>query len=323
MPPTRLTSVLAPAATQACAVRFGAGATALGGPPEIPTLDIALPLLGGPACETLLASAEAMRASEGVHLFETTGRVAGFAVAPPDGELETAARALYARLFAAIGERRLYRIWNYVPQINAEMDGLENYRRFCRGRSLAFEARFGRSFHHALPAGSAVGTPHGPLAVAFLAGDLTPRHVENPQQVPAFEYPADYGPRAPSFSRATLVSGSGTRELYISGTAAIRGHATVAANNLDAQLACTMENLRVVAAAAGAGAEFGARDGWQRTLKVYVRHAGSLPQVRGMLEAQLLRDGDTITYLEADLCRADLRVEVEAVLTRSPERSQG
>src|SRR4051812_16306051 len=142
-------------------------------------------------------------------------------------DLESAAREVYGRVFAATRTLKLYRIWNYVPQINRVDDGLENYRRFFRGRSHAFEEHFGHGFQYQLPAASAVGALNGPLAVAFLAGQANPRHFENPRQVPAFEYPPAYGPRPPSFSRATLIRTAAEQELFVSGTAAIRGHATV------------------------------------------------------------------------------------------------
>jgi chorismate lyase/3-hydroxybenzoate synthase len=247
-------------------------------------------------------------------VFDTRHEMAGFVVAPEHLDLETAARELYRQVFAATAGKHLYRIWNYVPQINSVARGLENYRQFCRGRSVAFEDHFGSAYQRQLPSASAVGALHGPLAVAFLAGHAEPRHFENPRQVPAFEYPAIYGPRAPSFSRATLVNTAAGRHLFVSGTAAIRGHLTIAADDLAGQLSCTRENLDLIGRAAGAGANFGADEGWQRTFKVYIRHAADLGTVRADLERHLLREGDSATYLHADLCRADLQVEIEAIL---------
>lgn len=316
MPPPDPRSTLTPLAANVARVEFGARAAGVIARNDESILRVALPVLSGPATETLLSGAELPAMGEGSSVFNLDGRVAGFAVAAAHDELEAAARMLYHRVFAATQGRRLYRIWNYVPQINAHDHGLENYRRFCRGRSLAFEDHFGHAFQRELPAASAVGAVHGPLAVAFLAGDAEPRHFENPRQVPAFEYPPEYGPRPPSFSRATRFDAGGRREVFISGTAAIRGHATVAPNDLAAQLSCTRDNLTIVAETAGAGPGVGAADGWQRTFKIYVRHLVDFPLVREDLERHLLEPDDTVTYLQADLCRADLLVEIEAVLTQ-------
>lgn len=305
-----------PALHAPCRVVFGAPTATIEHGRRTPVLAVALPVLSGAADEIILPTEGAVEVRDGCVLFEAGDATAGFAVAPPDVDLETAARDLYRQLFAATRGRRLYRVWNYVPGINAVNNGLENYRLFCRGRGVAFEDQFGIGYQRQLPAASAVGVKRGPLAIAFLAGDATPRHFENPQQVPAFEYPADYGPRPPSFSRATLVDGAAGRQLFVSGTAAIRGHASIAIGDLAGQLACTRENLHVIAATAGAGADFGAIEGWRRMIKVYVRHARDFSAVQRDLEQHLLRADDVVTYLQADLCRADLLVEIEAVLTR-------
>lgn len=284
-----------------------------------PALHVALPVLAGQAEEVILrATAGAPQVRQGFSIFHAGNRTAGFALATGANGVEADAVDLYGRLFAAAQGLHLYRIWNYLPDINGSTDGLENYRAFCRGRSLAFERHFGRGFQFRLPAASGVGATHGPLAVAFLAGEETPQHFENPWQIPAFEYPAEYGPRPPSFSRATLAPATGGgQELFISGTAAIRGHATMAPGDLDAQLQCTLENLGRISATAGAGVDLGAQAGWRRTFKIYLRHAEDLARAQSRLARDLLQPDDTATYLRADLCRADLLVEIEGILTRA------
>jgi chorismate lyase/3-hydroxybenzoate synthase len=72
----------------------------------------------------------------------------------------------------------------------------------------------------------------------------------------------------------------------------------------------------VIATAAGAGKNFGAADGWRRSFKVFVRHDTDLLQIRNDLERFLLQSDDRVIYLQSDLCRADLRVEIDAVLTK-------
>lgn len=302
--------------TESCRVVFGQPLTRVG-PIDSASeaLHITLPVLAGATDELLLAGTDLPRHAGGFTLFGASGLLAGFAVAGPGVELEAAAGNLYDGLFAATRGLRLYRIWNYVPRINAVERGLENYRLFCRGRSLAFEREFGSGFRKLLPSASAVGSVSGPLALGFLAGDAAPRHFENPRQVPAFDYPPQYGPRPPSFARATAVTLESGRHVIISGTAAISGHATVAVGNLDRQLACTLENLALIGATAGAGDAFGPNNSWSRRFKVYVRNAADLARISARLESALLRAGDSVQYLQADLCRSELLVEIEAVLT--------
>jgi chorismate lyase / 3-hydroxybenzoate synthase len=304
--------VMAPAS---CRVLFGGRSAAVDSADGVPGLRVALPLLAGASSEQLLMDAAEPVTRDGCTLFQRGRWLAGFAVATPKLELEAAAGELYRRLFAVTTELHLYRIWNYVPQINALAQGLENYHRFCRGRSLAFEEKFGKGFQRLLPSASAVGAVAGPLAIGFLAGEADPQHFENPRQVPAFEYPREYGPRPPSFSRATAVGTERGRQVFISGTAAIRGHATVAPYDLEAQLACTLENLGLVSRAAGTGPGLGEPPDWRRAFKVYLRHAADLAKVQARLDRDLLRPGDAVTYLQADICRADLLVEIEAILS--------
>ena len=297
-----------------CRMLFGdtsSGPDSAGGSPF---LRVGLPVLAGSGVERLLTDTSEPATRGAFTVFSRDSLYAGFAAAPPGAELETAARGLYEQLFEATAGLHLYRVWNYVPQINAFTGGMENYRLFCRGRSLAFEAKFGGGFQRQLPAASAVGMASGPLAVGFLAGRAVPRHFENPRQTPAFEYPLKYGPRPPSFSRATAVTVDGQRRVFISGTAAIRGHDSMADRELEGQLGCTIENLALIGQTAGVGPNCGKADGWQRWFRVFLRDPAQLRLARSWLDRDLFHAGDSVSYMQADVCRAELLVEIEVNL---------
>jgi len=270
--------------------------------------------LWGEPNEALFPGARAAGEAHGFHLLEAGELLVGCSVRPVDGAHERAARELYRGLLAACDGRPLCRIWNYVPAINEASGGLENYRAFCAGRSLAFEAAHGAGFRRTLPAASAVGCRGDSMAAIFVACRAAPRHVENPEQVSAYEYPPEHGVRPPSFSRATLASDAGRPLAFVSGTAAIKGHSTVAPDSLSGQLECTFDNLRLISRASGLGESLDARPWSARFFKVYVRHAGDLPSVRARMDRDLARPGDHIIYLRAELCRAPLKVEIEATL---------
>ena len=89
---------------------------------------------------------------------------------------------------------------------------------------------------------------------------------------------------------------------------------TVAPGLLAEQIDCTLDNLRLISRAAGLGDDLGAATASERHFKVYLRHAADLEATRARLEKSLLRAGDSVTWLEADLCRATLNVEVEATV---------
>ena len=289
-------------------IALGAGATA--------SLEPGLPVLGGDLVEALFPAAQPAGRAGALTLFRQEEWLVGGATVYTGGlGLEEIAQQLYQDIFQATHGLHLARIWHYVPAINAPgPGGLENYRLFCRARSLAFERQYGAGFRQLLPSASAVGDKSGALTVVFAASPTPPRHVENPLQVSAYDYPEDYGPRAPSFARATVVAGPGHRTVFISGTAAIRGHATVAPHELHPQLDCTLENLAEISQACGLGPDLDRGGRSTRHFKVYLRHAADQPAVAAGLESRLVTKSDRVSYLQADICREPLLVEIEATL---------
>lgn len=288
-----------------------------GGPDDVesPLVSLTTPWLAGAGTEELFHDLTPLSSSPGVRLFRAGDLLLGH-IREPFVARELAARteSVYRHMLAAVGDAHLFRIWNYVPQINALTDGFENYRAFCQGRAQAFEARLGGKFEPRLPAASAVGCHGQHLDVIFVAGSRPPRHVENPEQVPAYRYPAEHGPRPPSFARATLAQDGDRTLTFISGTAAIKGHQTVAPGVLEAQLDCTLDNLRLISRAAGLGDDLGASREARRHFKVYLRHPHDLAAARARLERTLLRPADTVSYLHAEVCRHALNLEIEATL---------
>jgi len=225
---------------------------------------------------------------------------------------ESTCRA-YCSIFDAIdriGYIHLVRVWHYLPRINAAADGLERYRSFNVGRHDAFLSR-GRTFKQHAPAACALGSRSGPLTIYFLAAREPGRPVANPRQWAPYRYPVSYGPRGPVFSRGMVAQSGGESWLFVSGTASIVGHETLHAGDANAQAGETMRNLLAVAAEAHASSP-GAFDTAAIKVKAYVRHRRHLPELRQHL-AQAFGHELAAIYLEADVCRADLELEVEAV----------
>lgn len=282
-------------------------------------LMLPIPVLAGCAEETIFDGLQSPVSRDGFQVYERDGVLVGTADETAEADLTEQTRRMYQRMLRIVDDRRLARVWNYVPRINEnDTNGLENYRAFCRGRSLAFEEHLGDGYRAHLPAASAVGGADGRLTMIFAATRAEPRHVENPDQVPAYEYPPEHGPRPPSFARATRVEDGGRRYVFVSGTAAIKGHATVAAGDLGGQIACTLDNLRLVSRACGLGDRLGkdsrSAAGWTRHFKVYLRHASDYPRAVKLLDGALFAPGDRVTWLRSDICRAALLIEIEATL---------
>ncbi|MGZ9058388.1 MAG: chorismate transformation enzyme, FkbO/Hyg5 family [Burkholderiaceae bacterium] len=235
---------------------------------------------------------------------------------PGDDSLGAATYVAYRSLLdalEALGYPHLLRIWNSIPDINVDDAGLERYRRFNLQRFKAYEESK-RPTDTGAPAACALGSFGGPLVLYCLASKTSPEPIENPRQTSAYRYPAQYGPRAPSFSRAALWRGTDDESdvLFVSGTASIVGHQTLHQGNVVAQAHETLTNLQAVVATA---VSEGARDIALLSdlmLKAYVRHPSDQPRVHQVLAGHGL-DADAVLYLHADICRADLLVEIEAI----------
>ncbi len=235
----------------------------------------------------------------------------GIAPSLPASPLQQAAEHAYQQIFLLLDEMNyghLVRCWNYIADINGHSFGLERYRQFNLGRQDAFLAR-GRNVERSAPAACALGATTGPLTIAFLASKTPAINIENPRQVSAYDYPEQYGPRSPTFSRASLLVLPRKSMLFISGTASIVGHETVHAGDVAAQTRETMANI-------GAVLEQANRGGSNHRLgdfdfKVYVRHSADLATVKDEL-AKILGTAYSATFLHADICRDDLLVEIEA-----------
>lgn len=290
-------------------------------PGDWPLLHSRLPPLdGAPKIELLSAGTPLGRTQElGFDIVTTDGLLFGggrFEESPDEPIRQISDRA-YDSLFRIVSDRgfpHILRIWNVVENINADRDGLERYRHFCIGRQDAFD-RLRPDLIDKYPAASALGSTQGGLCVYFVAAREPGQPIENPRQVSAFRYPPQYGPRSPSFSRALLKRWGDHARLFISGTASITGHETRHVGDLAAQVEQTIDNLEVLGGEAsralGRTVPLNAPGSY---LKVYVRTPGDYDAVRAILE-QRLGDAVNAIYLRADICREELLVEIEALLS--------
>ncbi|ALX10804.1 endoribonuclease L-PSP [Burkholderia cepacia JBK9] len=310
--------------------------------PDLPVAPVQMALLGADAapddavCEIWQCDAHDLRSERHGALHyrysEAAGLVFGSIVvhetdAQHDGStpLERATFDAYRVLFDlldTLGMPHPLRIWNTVPAINAVQFGIERYRQFNIGRQHAFDA-CRRALTGGVPAACALGSvvpvagdapPAAPLAIHFLASRTPADPVENPRQVSAYHYPAQYGPRAPTFARAAAwADDDAAPVLFVSGTASIVGHRTVHRGDVVAQTRETVANLAAVleqAARQGHG-PFSLAD---LSYRVYVRDAGDAAAIAGI--GRVLREaaGPHVRplFVHADVCRDDLLVEIEA-----------
>jgi chorismate lyase/3-hydroxybenzoate synthase len=281
-------------------------------------LNLPCRLLAGPAQECWFAgpigeSAETVGAAwaHGVDY-----AMAALSVDAGEGEagIELAAEQAYARLITCVrpsAHPYLLRIWNYFPAINAgEGDG-ERYRRFCVGRARGVDGRF----NDPPPAATAIGASGdtGRLQVIALCARAPALALENPRQTPAWRYPREYGPVSPGFSRGALLDAvSDTPRLLASGTASIVGHVSQHVGDALAQLRESLDNLAALLDEGGArsGRRFAFADA--EALRVYLRDPADLDGARAQVAAAGL-PADRVSYLQGEVCRRELAVELEGV----------
>ena len=290
--------------------------------PGIPCIHVPMPRLD--AGETLYeiwhGNGELVQGRLGAIHFRHDDDLLFGAIALPEPEtgngktpLQQAAESAYRQVFALLDTLRFpypFRFWNYIADINAHSFGMERYQQFNLGRQDAFLAH-GRGVVGNVPAACALGSTQGPLTIAFLAGRAPPLNIENPRQTSAYLYPKQYGPRSPTFSRASLVQLGQNQVLFISGTASVVGHVTLHPADVVAQTRETMANIEAVLDEANHLASKPGFDLASLHYKVYVRHPADLAQIRAELE-RIVGIASNAVYLQAEVCRQDLLLEIEA-----------
>ncbi len=236
------------------------------------------------------------------------------AVEVDDQSLESITHQLYEKILSLSEGYVLHRFWNFVPQINAPVGQLDRYMCFCMGRANALSNHAYPIVNRKLPPASAVGTSGDHLCVAFLAGHNELCPVENPLQVPAYEYPQRYGPRSPSFARAGVIDDLQT--LLISGTASIRGSESLHQDNFECQAQTAVENLLAVSEAADHPEWLTAGCDHHKSVRVYVKNEDLWQSHAPWLQQNLLAGIEQFNVIEADICRPELLVEIEACVAR-------
>lgn len=242
-----------------------------------------------------------------------------------------AVRTAYGTLrdaFGSTGTSHLIRVWNFIPGILEPLGGLEHrYMVFNAARHEAYAGWYGgsREFEVRVATASGVGHDGRDLLIHGLAAAEPGRPVENPRQVPSFRYSRRWGPRPPSFARATLAAleGGGTPVLLVGGTASVRGEETVHVGDLDRQLEETFRNLSTLVQVGrqrcGSDDDEApeARLARYRHLRVYYRREEHRRPVSDAVRLAFRR-ADTVELARADLCRDELLVEIEGVADLAP-----
>jgi chorismate lyase/3-hydroxybenzoate synthase len=249
-----------------------------------------------------------------------TARVADVPDLTP-AELEQQTFAAYvsiAEQLAASAHRHPVRFWNHVPFITEPADaGRDNYMVFNAGRFRAFSDWYGgpARFEREVATASATGHWGRDLVVHCLATDAAGAAVNNPRQVAPYHYSQRFGPLPPCFARATRLESRGL--LLVGGTASVRGEDSVHIDDLAAQCRETYVNLAaLVSAAIGRrltpSVKLPRLLSAFRDLRVYYPDRAHEREIEQSIRANFPNLAG-LEMLHADLCRAELLVEIEGV----------
>lgn len=246
-------------------------------------------------------------------VFESDNGLRVIQIAQAEGRkgLKTTTTRSYEQLLNTVSHLRLQllRIWNFIPRVLEEDQGIERYRLFNTGRHDVVQ----RHSNHPLPAATGIGSLHGPLIIEALATENNVTHLENPLQKQPITYSKQYGEHPPVFARGTFHHAMNP-ELYIAGTAAIRGEKTVHSTDIVRQMETTIENIRRLIDDANLRHHALPLSGFSlgdiHDIRIFVKHVGQYPAVRRIAE-RVWGNQKSIMYILDDICRPDLLVEIE------------
>ena len=208
-------------------------------------------------------------------------------------------------------QRQPVRLWNFVPGILQPLGSLTHrYMAFNAGRYDAYRTWLGtgEDFERLIPTASGVGHSGEGLVIHCLAASTAGRPIENPRQTPSYTYSSRYGPKPPCFARATRLEDTGRRWLLVGGTASVVGEESTHHDDLEAQLDETLGNLRALVGAAWTTDP--ASTTGPTSARIYFVRNEDEAFLRAVAPQKL--NTREVEFLQSDLCRPDLLVEIEA-----------
>jgi len=222
--------------------------------------------------------------------------------------------------------RHIIRQWNYIEDI-ALVKGAEstsqNYQDFNDVRAHYYGQDH---FKDGYPAATGIGQNTGGVIVGFIAlsesEHIKVSPIANPGQIDAHKYSelvlegSSSEKCTPKFERAKLVTIGSGNYIYVSGTASILGEHTMHKGDVEKQTLTTIENIKRLFAKENQemlGLQFDVSEIQFSHLRVYVKHMKDIPAVEKICNREL--NCKSSLFLESDVCREDLLVEIEGVFT--------
>ena len=221
----------------------------------------------------------------------------------------------------------ILRQWNYIEKIiDFDETHGQHYQVFNDVRSFYYSKC---SWEGGYPAATGIGTQHGGVVIDFIA--VKPLNncfivpIKSPVQTDAHQYSRKVLEKSnvksfccktsPKFERAKILMNDTFGQLYVSGTAAIKGEETIANMDVEAQLIVTLKNIGELCSNTNLLNHSVPNMRGNSNLvsaRVYVKDFENLGVVKEAF--RLLMPSCETIFVCGQICRPDLLVEVEGVV---------
>lgn len=218
------------------------------------------------------------------------------------------------------------RQWNYIGEITEFEGEVQNYQAFNDSRSLFYDQTNWEMTGYPAATGigmSCAGVIVDLIATRLLSDSAEVKAIDNPLQIAAHSYSQEvlFGKEderlnhrsTPKFERAKTICSDDGYTCFISGTAAIRGEASLENTNIRRQTLLTIENINYLISHDNhrkQGIEL-QKEAGIACVRVYVKNPEDYEHVRKEVSHHWKQI--PALYVNADVCRDELLVEIEGV----------
>jgi len=218
----------------------------------------------------------------------------------------------------------IVRQWNYIGSITEMEDGIQNYQAFNNARARFYAKVNWDTFGY--PAATGIGTTGRGIMVNLIAVSAKPNStivgIDNPLQIAAHHYSLSmlvgskekHTLATPKFERAKVIQKDSRIFCFISGTAAIRGEQSMQEMNAAMQTKQTIENIIYLVSTENLRRQGVSNDSTLRMagIRVYIKNKEDFEMVKE--EVDKVWFGVPTLYVQADVCRRELLVEIEGLV---------
>ncbi len=219
----------------------------------------------------------------------------------------------------------IIRQWNYIERIIDYSEGNQHYQIFNDVRTSYYSRS---EFPNGYPSATGIGMSSNGVSIDFWAlkpsSDVKIIPLENPLQTNAHQYsshvlaPSQLSliscvQSTPKFERGKIIYHSNSSIVLVSGTAAIKGERSASQLNAATQTELTLENIAHLLSEDNL-----VRHGIDKKnkitpigLRVYIKNFEDFEIVKTIITNKL--PTVPVLYLQADICRSELLVEIEEI----------